>query len=234
MVVLIPSYQPDSRLVDVVRTLRESAAAAEVLVVDDGSGPGYEGVFRAAAEAGATVVGYAVNRGKGAALKSGFRWVAEHRPGETVVCADSDGQHRVDDILRVAAAVEPRRMMVIGGRRFTGDVPPRSRFGNTVTRHLFRLVSGASVYDTQSGLRGYPSELLGWLIGIPGERFEYELTMLVAASDAGVEIREVEIATVYYPTAYSSHFRTVVDSWRVYRQLLSYAVTRRRPGGAGG
>ena len=68
MVVLIPSYQPDSRLVDVVRTLRESAPAAEVLVVDDGSGPGYEGVFRAAAEAGATVVGYAVNRGKGCLL----------------------------------------------------------------------------------------------------------------------------------------------------------------------
>ncbi len=233
MLVLIPSYEPDHALVEVVGELLAAIPDADVLVVDDGSGPAYGHVFRAAAAAGATVVGYGVNRGKGAALKSGFRWVRQHRPGAVVVCADSDGQHRVADIVRVARAVRPGRMMVIGGRRFTGAVPPRSRFGNTVTRYLFRAVSGASVYDTQTGLRAYPHELLDWLIGIPGERFEYELSMLLAAADAEVEIVELEIATVYDPHAYSSHFRTFVDSWRVYRPMLAYALTRRLPGGDG-
>ncbi len=233
MIVLIPSYEPDSRLVDVVAGLRQELPGVEVLVVDDGSGPAYSRVFRATADAGATVIGYGVNRGKGAALKSGFRWIKANRPGADVVSADSDGQHEVADILKVAAAIEPRRMLVIGGRRFSGTVPPRSRFGNTVTRLLFRAVSGASVHDTQTGLRGFPAELLDWLVTIPGERFEYELSMLLAAADANVDMVEIEIATVYDPHAYSSHFRTFVDSWRVYRPLVSYAVTRRLPGGDG-
>ena len=229
MVVLIPSYEPDDALVEVVVGLRAALPQAEVLVVDDGSGPAYASVYRAAADAGATVVGYERNRGKGAALRSGFRWVIEHRPGEVVVCADSDGQHRVGDIVRVANAVRPGRMLVIGGRRFTGAVPPRSQVGNTATRHLFQLVTGLGLHDTQSGLRGYPYELLDWLLTIPGERFEYELSVLLAAAADGVEVKEIEIATVYDPHAYSSHFRTFVDSWRVYQPLLRYGLTRQGP-----
>ncbi len=175
-----------------------------------------------AAALGAAVLTHDRNRGKGTALKTGFAWVAGHAPGETVVCADSDGQHLVRDIVRVACAVQPGTM-VLGGRKFTGKVPVRSRLGNSVTRHVFRALSGVPVYDTQTGLRAYPHELLDWLCSVPGERFEYEFQALLRARTAGIRIVEVEIETVYEVERRSSHFRPVRDSVRIYTPLRGHA-----------
>lgn len=233
MIVLIPSYRPDERLVALVQDLRTAAPDAEVLVVDDGSGPAYDAVFAEAAHGGAQVERFPRNRGKGAALRSGFAWVAEHRPGHDVVCADSDGQHTPDDIVAVAAAVRPGAM-VLGGRRFTGEVPWRSRVGNTLIRWAFRLGTGQRVHDTQTGLRGYPAELLDWLQTIPGDRFEYEFNLLLEAPDAGVAIDEVEIATIYLDDNASSHFRPVADSVRIYAPLLLRPLRRLLPRGVSG
>ncbi|MGD8195402.1 GtrA family protein [Herbiconiux sp. P18] len=230
MLVLIPAFEPDARLVDLVAELRAAAPHAAVLVVDDGSGAEYDLAFDLARAAGAEVIGHAVNRGKGAALKTGFRQALWHHPGEVVVCADSDGQHRVADVLRVAGAAERAARahpstMVLGGRRFTGDVPARSRFGNAVSCGLFRLATGLRLGDTQTGLRAYPPGLLPWLVGLPGDRFEYELTVLLESRAAGHRIEELEIDTVYLERNASSHFRPVVDSWRVLRPLLRYAAS---------
>lgn len=222
MVVVIPAYEPDQHLVDIVAELRRQAPTWQLVVVDDGSGARHSTVFTMVAALGATVLTHDKNRGKGAALKTGFAWVRSHAPGETVVCADSDGQHLVHDIVRVACAVHPGTM-VLGGRRFTGTVPTRSRFGNAVTRHVFRALSGVSVYDTQTGLRAYPHELLAWLCSVPGDRFEYEFQALLRARTAGIRIVEVEIATVYNLQRRSSHFRPVRDSVRVYVPLLGHA-----------
>jgi hypothetical protein len=81
-----------------------------------------------------------------------------------VVAADADGQHRSDDILRVAEAMQSSDRFVIGSRCFDGNVPLRSRLGNSLTRHVFRLVSGHDLHDTQSGLRGFPRRLIPELI----------------------------------------------------------------------
>lgn len=223
MIILIPAFEPDARLVALVRELRRAAPESSVLVVDDGSGPFFQHVFADAATAGAEVIGYERNRGKGHALKTGFRHILEHHPDEIVVCADSDGQHRVNDILRVAGAVETS--MVLGGRRFTGDVPRRSRVGNAISRRAFRFASGLRVHDTQTGLRGYPASLVPWLLTVKGERFEYELSLLLEASAAGIDVREIEIETVYLRGNESSHFRPVVDSVRVFAPLLRYVAS---------
>lgn len=224
MLILIPAYEPDLRLPQLVRSLREQEPAASLLVVDDGSGPAYAGVFEVAAEAGAEVLSFPVNRGKGAALKSGFAWAAERHPGEPVVCADSDGQHAVADILRVAERVA-LGTMVLGGREFTGRVPLRSRVGNTISRWAFRAVTGTAIRDTQTGLRGYPAELLGWLSGIEGDRFEYESNLLFEAKRAGVRVVEIPIETIYLESNASSHFRPVADSLRIYSRLLGFAAS---------
>ena len=222
MVVLIPAYEPDQRLVDVVAELRRRTPDWRIVVVDDGSGRTYTHLFTDVAALGATVLTHSANQGKGAALKTGFTWVREHAPGEAVVCADSDGQHLIADVVRVAAAVVPGAM-VLGGRRFTGSVPLRSRFGNTITRHVFRVLSGIALYDTQTGLRAYPHELLGWLLSVPGDRFEYEFQALLRARPAGVRIVEIEIETVYDVREKSSHFRPLRDSWRIYAPLVTHA-----------
>lgn len=86
-------------------------------------------MFRKAEALGCTVLHHTQNLGKGAALKTGFLYLV---PDEAwgVVCADSDGLHRVEDIIRVAEAIGNKAEMVLGTREFTGEVPFRSRFGN--------------------------------------------------------------------------------------------------------
>jgi putative flippase GtrA len=196
-----------------------------VLVVDDGSGPTYSTVFAAAALNGAELLTHPVNRGKGAALRTGFDHIRRHHGGEPVVCADSDGQHTLLDILRVAAAINDDTDLVLGVRRFTGRVPLRSRVGNLVTAGLFGLVSGSWIADTQTGLRGYPHRMLDWLADAPGDRFEYELNLLLRASREGLRIEQVDIATIYLQHNASSHFRPLQDSLRVLRPLLGYAAS---------
>ena len=97
MIVLIPSYEPDARLVTLVRSLR-AVPGLRVLVVADGSGPAYAAHFNSVAALGATVLEHEVNRGKGAALKTGFGHALTTWPGESLVCADSDGQHAPLDL----------------------------------------------------------------------------------------------------------------------------------------
>ncbi|MEO8261183.1 MAG: bifunctional glycosyltransferase family 2/GtrA family protein [Pseudolysinimonas sp.] len=225
MITLIPAYQPDSRLVALIRMLRAADPQMRVLVVDDGSGAAYASIFDGAVAAGAEVLGYEINRGKGVALRTGLLHVIERHPTESVVCADSDGQHRVTDILRVADRLRSSdAAVVLGGRRFAGEVPARSRFGNAVSRRTFQLATGIAVYDTQTGLRGYPAEQLPWLTSIKGDRFEFELNALVAAAETDRRIDEIEIETVYLEHNASSHFRPVVDSVRVMAPLGKYVA----------
>ncbi|WP_019135197.1 glycosyltransferase [Cellulomonas massiliensis] len=222
--VLVPAYEPDERLVHLVRALRE--AGLPVLVVDDGSGPRSRPVLDAAAAAGADVVHHRVNRGKGEALRTGFAWLAREQPGRDVVCADCDGQHTPADVLAVARRLAVGdAAVVLGARAFTGPVPARSRWGNAATRLAFRLATGRRVRDTQTGLRGYPAGRLAWLRGVPGERFEYELRVLLAAAAQGLRVVEVPIATVYLEGNASSHFRPLVDSVRVWAQLARFVAS---------
>ncbi|MFT3875091.1 MAG: bifunctional glycosyltransferase family 2/GtrA family protein [Propioniciclava sp.] len=225
MAILIPSYQPTSRLAEVIRGLRVLDADVPILVVDDGSGPAYADQFAAARAAGAEVISVPVNRGKGAALKLGLRRLATTHPAGDVVTADSDGQHTPADILRVAAVTAQGRELVLGCRGFTGTVPLPSRLGNGVSRALFRLAAGFAVSDTQTGLRGIPGVLVGWSADIPGERFEYEQNMLLRCPGARAAVREVPIATVYFDHNAGTHFRRVRDSARVLWPVLLFAAS---------
>ncbi|MDU0347404.1 bifunctional glycosyltransferase family 2/GtrA family protein [Actinomyces sp. MRS3W] len=222
LVVLIPAYQPDMRLAELVADLVRELPGCRVLVVDDGSGPEYARVFRAASARGADVVGYATNRGKGQALRTGLARAAELWPDVDIVCADADGQHRPADIAAVARRVRETGRMTLGVRRFTGKVPLRSRIGNDATALLFRLATGWKLRDTQTGLRGYPAGKIAWLMDIPGDRYEYELSVLLRANELDLEVEEVEIATVYEPGNASSHFRPLQDSARIYAPLLRF------------
>jgi glycosyltransferase involved in cell wall biosynthesis len=222
-IVLAPAYQPGDHLLTLVDDLRDTAPGARIVVVDDGSAPASARVLDAVRDRGCTVLRHERNRGKGAALKTGFRYIEQAYPGEDVVCADADGQHHVADILRVAEHCRATGHTALGVRRFDGKVPLRSRFGNTVTRLLFHAATGRPVQDTQTGLRAYPAHLLGWLQSVPGERFEYEMNVLLTAARAGHPIDEITIATTYLDDNASSHFGSLTDSVRIYRPLLRFA-----------
>ncbi|MBL7253773.1 glycosyltransferase family 2 protein [Paractinoplanes lichenicola] len=214
MVLLLPVYQPSP---DRLRAL--AAEFEQVVVVDDGSS-------EPVSVPGCVVLRHPVNRGKGAALKTGFAYVAQAYPGEPVICADADGQHSAADIRRVLAAVEATDRLVLGVRRVR-RMPARSRIGNAVTRSVFRAATGRWVRDTQTGLRGVPGGLLEWLGEVPGERFEYEMNVLLRAARDGHPIEQVPVETTYLDGNASSHFGSVRDAVRVYRSLLRFVVLDR-------
>lgn len=225
-VVLIPAYEPTRRLVDLVDELDRTAPDIRVVVVDDGSGPRYSAVFDAVLDLGAELVAFPSNRGKGMALKAGFRHIVALYPGHDVVTADSDGQHAVSDILRVAARLrEEPEAMILGVRGFGDGMPARSRLGNAASAALFRASAGYAVTDTQTGLRGLPAVALGWAASVPGRRFEYELEMLLRAGTAGVRVVEEPIATIYLEHNAGSHFRPVRDSVRVLRPMVGFVAS---------
>ncbi|MHA7966257.1 glycosyltransferase [Paenibacillus sp. CAU 1782] len=224
MHVLIPAYEPDERLIGLIARLKEADRPPNIIVVDDGSGVRYRELFQAASWMGCIVLTHETNRGKGCALKTGFAYLKEIGASGEVVCADSDGQHLPKDIMRVGSSVErDSRSMVLGGRRFSGKVPLRSRFGNAATRFVYARSTGVKVHDTQTGLRGYSADMLEFLLAIPGERFEYEMNVLLAAAKYGYAIKEITIDTVYLNNNESSHFRPLADSASVYLPFLKFS-----------
>lgn len=225
MTILIPSYEPDERLLGLIHDLKE-VTDSSILIVDDGSGEAYSDIFRSASEAGCTVLRHDANQGKGNALKTGFRFIKQSGEKGSIVCADSDGQHLPQDIMKIAREADERsRHIVLGSRRFTGKVPLRSRFGNTATRLVYGLATGKPIQDTQTGLRGFSSDMLDWLCRVPGERFEYEMNMLLSSKDAGYATVEVPIDTVYLDDNRSSHFRPLADSARIYFPFLKFGAS---------
>ncbi|MCU7730057.1 glycosyltransferase family 2 protein [Actinoplanes sp. KI2] len=221
-VVLLPVYRPGPQLPALVGDLLSDGWAG-IVVVDDGGGAEAAAHLARVRAAGCTVLHHRRNLGKGSALKTGLRHAASAYPGRAVVCADADGQHRAEDIRRVVTRGAPGQM-VLGVRR-VDRMPLRSRVGNTVTRVLFRAVTGRRVADTQTGLRVFPGPLLGRLGAVPGAHFDYEMNVLLEAARTGLRIDQVEIPTRYLDGNAASNFSGITDSVRVYRALLRHALT---------
>lgn len=221
--VLIPAWRPEPQLVALVKALREEGFR-QVLVVDDGNQGEERRLVQEAASAGATVIRHAVNLGKGRALKTGFNVLLNDFAAlQGVVTADADGQHLAEDIVAVAKAFAQKpTQVVLGTRHFTNDVPLRSRFGNRVTRWIFRWVNGVDLADTQTGLRAIPLQLLPHLMRLEGERYEYEMRVLAELCREQRPLLELPIATVYLNGNRSSHFDPIRDSMRIYFVLLRF------------
>ena len=219
-IALIPAYMPDEKLIAIVRQLYE--AGFEIIIVNDGSSDDCTKVFEESSRY-AKVLCHEKNQGKGKALKTGLKFInSVYEAPYTIVTVDADGQHRIEDVIRVAQASEQNRScLILGSRKMEGKVPFKSLAGNAITRFVYRLSTGISVYDTQTGLRAFSDKLILRLIDIDGSRYEYEMNMLTALPGEGVEIKEVWISTVYIDDNKSSHFNAVKDSFLIYRGLLS-------------
>jgi len=203
------------------------ANPSHIVVVDDGSGADYAPVFQKARQvADTTLLTNAVNLGKGAALKHGINHILVHHPDCVgVITADADGQHAVADILSVADELKKcPDNVILGARRFDTDVPLRSRFGNAVSRYVYRFLIGLNLADTQTGLRGIPRRLMELCLAIRANRYEFETEQLVIIQASRIRVQEVPIETIYIDNNRGSHFRPLRDSARIYFALLRYGV----------
>lgn len=226
--IVIPVYEASAELKVLVDDLLKMGAPA-IIVIDDGSirSPAAE-MLGGLTDHRVQLYSHEKNRGKGRALKTGFQRVLVHRNANLkgVITVDADGQHLIADVLKVTeAAIENPKNLVVGSRRFRkAGVPLRSRLGNILTRIIFRVATGISVQDTQSGLRFLPAELLDTICRIPGERYEFELRMLTEIASTSIGISQPEISTTYVDGNRSSHFRPLLDSARIYAVFIRYCV----------
>lgn len=199
-----------------------------IIVVNDGSTPGCASIFDVIGKLSQChLLTHAVNLGKGRAIKTGLNYLLAHVPAACgVVTCDADGQHLVEDIVKIAQALNSNpESLVLGVRGFDTNVPLRSKLGNVITRGIFYLLVGKFLTDTQTGLRGIPSRFIPLLIRLEGEGYEYEMNMLIATKTQGVSVVEKNINTVYIENNKSSHFNPLLDSMKIYFLLLRFSLS---------
>lgn len=222
-VILIPSLEPDERLPAYIQELK-AGGFAHIVVVDDGSSEAFQAVFSFVEKVEDTVVlHHEVNMGKGVALKTGYRYIMENLTDISgVITADADGQHTVADCLHLAEELQKgQRALYLGSRDFNlENVPPKSRKGNKITSAVFKLLYGQYLPDTQTGLRAFRKEELPFMAEVEGERYEYEMKVLIACSRARIPIIPITIETIYENDNEGTHFHPIRDSWRIYKVIL--------------
>ncbi|GIM29272.1 dolichol-phosphate mannosyltransferase [Clostridium polyendosporum] len=225
IVVLIPAFNPDNKLVILINELTE-LGVENIIVVDDGSKNECKNIFEIIRSFNqCDVLQHAVNLGKGRALKTGFNHFLNHYKGFTgVITVDADGQHKCGDIVKVAQALgDNQNSLILGTRNFKDkNIPFRSRFGNLMTAKLFNYFAGMNISDTQTGLRGIPYHNVLSMIKISGEKYEFEMNMLMECIQKRTDIKEIGIETIYIDENKSSHFNPITDSVRIYVVFLKF------------
>lgn len=225
--VVVPTLNPNIEIFKkFLDNLLESTK--NVLVYDDGCNKEYDSFFKDLEKKKITVLHHYVNLGKGRAMKDAFNYLLLKYPKlKGVVTADSDGQHSIKDIEKVAEEIKKHPdSLILGCRDFDSEnVPVRNKFGNKITRGVFKTFVGLSITDTQTGLRGYPTKVMSSLMTIKGDRFEYETNMLIETMNKKIPIIEVPIETIYLENSNSeSHFNPVKDSFEIYKLFFKFIL----------
>ena len=219
-IALISAYKPDDTLKSVVEDLK--SYNFKIIIVDDGSDNEYKKYLDVDVD---KVISYDTNMGKGYALKTGFKYIKENYNNYIVVCVDCDGQHKADDAYKLCEYIkENPNDLAIGKRLRKKNVPLRSKIGNAITRFVFFSVTLRHIYDTQSGLRAFSNYLMDYMLNISGNRFEYEMNVLLNLNKNHIKHKEIEIKTIYINNNRGSHFKVFKDSFRIYKQIIKFRI----------
>ena len=222
VVILIPSYEPDEYMVNTVKELANNNLP--VLVVNDGSSKEYDPIFNQIKDI-AKYIGYDTNRGKGGALKEGFKNIPTLFPdAKYVITADGDGQHATKDILKVYELLKEKDELVLGIRQFDRTVPFRSRFGNEWTKFNRTLLTKNYLQDDQCGLRGFPVRYIPELLKIKGERYDYEINQLTSFQLRDYRIETTPIDVIYLDNNSRSHFKNLLDTFLLHLKIIYHAL----------
>ncbi len=217
-VILLPSYQPEETLIVLSKALADHGF--KVLIVDDGSGEKFSSIFETCKE-WSTVIGYEKNKGKGFALKHGYKYVLDNfSDSECVITADGDGQHRIQDILRVYEKCIERKVPVISERKFDVKVPLKSKLGNDLSRFTQALSTYRYMRDNQCGLRAFPISIIPQMIKIRGDRYEYEMRVITYLQLKEIPYVCLAVKTIYEDGNRTTHFRPILDTLLIQGSIL--------------
>ncbi len=211
LVVIVPAYNAEPTLANVVKGVRRTLPNAWIIGVDDGSTDGSGQLMKIVAD---ETIEFPQNRGKGAALRAGFD-AALKKGAAAVLTIDSDGQHDPAFATAIDGALD-RADIVIGTRDLSGKaVPKHRRIANMISSAATRAVSGGKVRDSQSGYRAMKAEVLRKVVAV-GDRYEFETDFIIRAARAGFTTVNVPISTIYGSPSYFREFR---DAWLVIKVL---------------
>lgn len=224
-VILIPAYEPDEKLIKLVGEL-SGLSFYKIIIVNDGSSEKCSYVFEKIKEDfNCVVINHLENKGKGLALKTGMKEILKMNENIAgCITVDADGQHTPEDILKISEMFENNKhSLIIGCRDFESEkVPTKNKMGNIITRTIFKLTTKKYISDTQTGLRAIPLEYMEKFCDLPGNKYEFEINMLMEACRVDIDIKELLIDTVYIDNNDSSHFNPFLDSFKIYKEILKF------------
>jgi glycosyltransferase involved in cell wall biosynthesis len=221
VVCVIPALNAAASLGAVIAGLRSSIPDAAIVGIDDGSTDDTAAIFRERAD---RVESFALNRGKGVALRAGFRQAADL--GATRILAiDADGQHDPSCAPSLLAGLDDSDIVVGARTRETSTMPFRRRVSNAWSSAAISAIAGRSLPDTQSGYRAIRREVIEAVQAV-GDRYEYETDFIIRAARRGFRITAVPVPTIYIPRQEGgrSHFRECRDAARVVATILRHRL----------
>jgi len=225
-IILIPSYEPDNKLIKLVNDLNKEEV--DIIVINDGSNETFNNIFKSI-ENKVHLISYEDNKGKGYALKEGLKYIKDkYKEDYLIITMDSDGQHTIKDAKRLIEYIENNQnVLAIGKRLRDKKIPLRSKIGNGITKFVFFLTTGVKVYDTQSGLRCFTDKLIDYMLNVDGNRFEYEMNVLMMCAKNKIKMKEIVIETIYIDNNSGSHFNKFKDSYLIYKNIFKNLFKRR-------
>ena len=220
-IILIPSYEPDEKLLELLQKINKKDF--EIIIVNDGSSKKYDNIFKLVPSY-IKLLSYKENQGKGYALKTGLKYIKDnYKDNYIIITMDSDGQHKIEDAIKLANYIEKNpNNLVLGKRLRNNKTPLRSRIGNSIIKLIYKSLTNLNIYDTQTGLRAFSNKLIDYYITIPGNRFEYEMNVLLYSKEKNIPIHEIKIETIYIDNNSHSHFKTFKDSYRIFKEIIKF------------
>ena len=227
-IIIIPAYQPDQELSTLVKELT-CDPEQKIIVVDDGSTGASRDIIDSIEKNNnqVEVLRHAINLGKGQALKTGFNHflVKYAKDFIGVITVDADGQHNVKDVIKVSKGLQDHPdALILGSRKLEHNVPLKRLLGNKLTILVFTMVTGVTLIDAQTGLRGIPTNFLFDLLHSSESGYDFELDMLIRAAKGKYNFYEIPIQTIYMAQNKGSHFNYFRDSVKIYFVFLRFSL----------
>ena len=225
-VIIIPTLNPDKKIIKLVNDLKKENFNM-IVVVDDGSNQEYSSVFNQLENLDCKIVHHTVNQGKGQAIKTGISFAnTKYKDFIGYITVDGDYQHLPKDVKNVALKMEEDdSKIVLGERNFKGkEIPIKSKIGNIFSSIFLKLQTGVYIEDTQTGLRGIPNKFSDFAMNVEGSRYEYEMNFLRDAISNKISFEMLKIETIYENNNKGSHFRPLKDAYLIYEEFIKFTI----------
>ena len=190
-IVLLVAFEPKSNFLSFVQEIKQ--AGFEVLVINDGSPVSFDSIFLEVSKM-VKVLKHEFNRGKGASIKTGLEYIQTYcKENYVVVTMDSGGDYTLEDVEQISKeAIINTNSLLLGSRR-RKNTSIVNNIGKEVMRFAYQKKTGLDIYDTQANLRAFTNFLTPFLLSVKGNRFNYEMNVLLSCAEKKINIKEIAL-----------------------------------------